>query len=150
MHPHLGILAFCFFGHWNFDLILSNIRILAVFLQTLEFLCNPATANIEILALSFHILELWSYSPFILPNTGIIALYLYTLVFWSNPSKHWDLGPNCLNIGILALFLKILEFLSYPFTANIATLPYFYKHWNSQLILPKILFFQPLEFWPCS
>ena len=41
--------------------------------------------------------------------------------------QRWDSGP----------FLKTLEFLSYPSPANTAILPYFYKHWNSQLILPN-------------
>ena len=60
IHPRVGILAL-FFTHWNFDLILLNIGILVLLLQTLEFLCNPSSANIEIVALSFHTLKFWSY-----------------------------------------------------------------------------------------
>ena len=111
--------------HWKSGLILLHIGILISsfqtlefwpFLQTLDFLSNPSTAN-------------WN-SGLILPNTGIFSHYLYTLGFWSYPSKHqilsyfwpssykhWNSGPilidigilipsfSTANIGILALFL---------------------------------------------
>ena len=72
----------CFFTDWNFQLILPSIWILALFLQTLEFLSYPFTGNIKIVALSFQTVELW-------PNIYI----------------HWFSDLNLQNIGILALFL---------------------------------------------
>ena len=77
-----------------------------LFIQTLELLSCPSTANIEIVALSFRALEFWAY-------------------FY----KHWNshlIVPN------------ILSFKTLGFS------PYFYKHWNSYLILSN------MEFWPIS
>lgn len=53
--------------------------------------------------------------------------------FSTYPSKDLILPT----FGILALFLKALEFLCYPSTANIRILPYFYKHSNTYFILPN-------------
>ena len=57
-------------------------------------------------------------------NSGYI---LYTLVFRSYLSKHWYSGPVSINIKILFLSFKTLEFW-----------PYFYRHCNSHFILPII------------
>ena len=228
-----------FYKHWNsylihsqigisdptfytllFDLILRNIGILALFLQTLEFLSDPSIANIEILAFSFQTREFWpivythcffissfktlGFWPYfykrwnydlMIPkngilalffiNTGILAISFQTLEFWPFFYKHWNsylihsqIGISdptfytllfdliLRNIGILALFLQTLEFLSDPSIANIEILafsfqtrefwpivythcffissfktlgfwPYFYKRWNYDLMIPK-------------
>ena len=89
IHTHFGIMAL-FFTHWNFPLILSNIKnsgpisiiteILALFLQTLEFLSYPSTGGNEYLASSFQTLEFWLivythwFSDLILQNIGILIL----------------------------------------------------------------------------
>ena len=68
-----------------------------------------------------------------LPNNGILALFLKTLEFLSCPSKRWHSGPIFHLTGILFSSFQTLEFW-----------PYFYKLWNFCLYLPL----QSLEFWP--
>ena len=81
-----------FIKHWNSGPVFIIIGILAQLLQTWEFLYDPFTANIEILALSLKTLEFSSYLHkhcnfrLILPDTLILALFLYTLEFWPHPS----------------------------------------------------------------
>ena len=103
-----------------------------LFIQTLELLSCPSTANIEIEALSFQAWEILLYfykpwrSQYIVPNTGILAVFLYTLAFLSYPPKRWNFGPTFIHIEIVALSFQALEFWAY-----------FYKHWNSHLIVPN-------------
>ena len=90
------------FKHWNSGPVFMIIGILALFLQSWEFLYHPSTANIEILALSLKTLEFLSSfykhwnSHLILPNTGILALFL-------------------MHIGFLILSFPTLEFWPYIF-----------------------------------
>ena len=76
-------------------------------------------------------MEFWPYFykhwNSLFPNTEIQAIFLYTLVFRSYLSKHWYSGPISINIGILILPFKTLEFW-----------PYFYRHFNSLFVLPLI------------
>ena len=131
-----------FLTDWNFHLILPNIWIQALFLQTLEFLSYPSIANV-ILALSFQTMEFWPI--------------IYTRWFFlSHPSKHWDSGPIFMSVGIMIIWFQRME--SYSFFINTGilalsfqTLEFLYcpsKHWNSGsifytlhfgLILRKIL-----------
>ena len=152
---------------------LPHIWILALSLYTLELLSYPSKRwdsdpifiHIGILTSSFETKEFWPYLYTHLSSDLIVLTlelwsYLLILVFWSYPlKKPWDSGPISLNIGIMMLSLRTLDFL-----------PYFYR--NSDLILPNIgiriltfqaiqsgpssirigimiLFFQTLEFWSC-
>ena len=152
---------------------LPHIWILALSLYTLELLSYPSKRwdsdpifiHIGILTSSFETKEFWPYlythlSADLIVLTLELWSYLLTLVFWSYPlKKPWDSGPVSLNIGIMMLSLRTLDFLLY-----------FYR--NSDLILPNIgkriltfqtiqsgpssirigimiLFFQTLEFWSC-
>ena len=126
----------------------------------------------EILAPSFQTLEFWSYfnkrgsCHLFLANTWILAQFLYTLVVLSYPSKHWDTGPISTSIGIMILSWKrwnsgsifiLIGILILPLQIILVFYPYFYRHRNSDLILPNIgiqnsiivilaFFFQTLEF----
>ena len=126
----------------------------------------------EILAPSFQALEFWSYfnkrgsCHLFLANTWILAQFLYTLVVLSYPSKHWDTGPISTSIGIMILSWKrwnsgsifiLTGILILPLQIILVFYPYFYRHRNSDLILPNIgiqnsiivilaFFFQTLEF----
>ena len=126
----------------------------------------------EILAPSFQTLEFWSYfnkrgsCHLFLANTWILAQFLYTLVVLSYPSKHWDTGPISTSIGIMILSWKrwnsgsifiLIRILILPLQIILLFYPYFYRHRNSDLILPNIgiqnsiivilaFFFQTLEF----
>ena len=126
----------------------------------------------EILAPSFQILEFWSYfnkrgsCHLFLANTWILAQFLYTLVVLSYPWKHWDTGPISTSIGIMILSRKrwnsgsifiLIGILILPLQIILVFYPYFYRHRNSDLILPNIgiqnsiivilaFFFQTLEF----
>ena len=126
----------------------------------------------EILAPSFQTLEFWSYfnkrgsCHLFLANTWILAQFLYTLVVLSYPSKHWDTGPISTSIGIMILSWKrwnsgsifiLIGILILPLQIILLFYPYFYRHRNSDLILPNIgiknsiivilaFFFQTLEF----
>ena len=157
----------------NCDPTLPHIWILALSLYTLELLSYPSKRwdsdpifiHIGILTSSFETKEFWPYLYTHLSSDLIVLTlelwsYLLTLVFWSYPlKKPWDSGPISLNIGIMMLSLRTLDFL-----------PYFYR--NSDRILPNIgiriltfqtmqsgpssiririmiLFFQTLEFWSC-
>ena len=126
----------------------------------------------EILAPSFQTLEFWSYfnkrgsCHLFLANTWILAQFLYTLVVLSYPSKHWDTGPISTSIGIMILSWKrwnsgsifiLIGILILPLQIILLFYPYFYRHRNSDLILPDIgiqnsiivilaFFFQTLEF----
>ena len=152
---------------------LPHIWILALSLYTLELLSYPSKRwdsdpifiHIGILTSSFETKEFWPYLYTHLSSDLIVVKlelwsYLLILVFWSYPlKKPWDSGPISLNIGIMMLSLRTLDFL-----------PYFYR--NSDRILPNIgiriltfqtiqsgpssiririmiLFFQTLEFWSC-
>ena len=126
----------------------------------------------EILAPSFQTLEFWSYfnkrgsCHLFLANTWILAQFLYTLVVLSYPSKHWDTGPISTSIGIMILSWKrwnsgsifiLIGILILPLQIILVFYPYFYRHRNSDLVLPNIgiqnsiivilaFFFQTLEF----
>ena len=152
---------------------LPHIWILALSLYTLELLSYPSKRwdsdpifiHIGILTSSFDTKEFWPYLYTHLSSDLIVLTlelwsYLLILVFWSYPlKKPWDSGPISLNIGIMMLSLRTLDFL-----------PYFYR--NSDRILSNIgiriltfqtiqsgpssiririmiLFFQTLEFWSC-
>ena len=152
---------------------LPHIWILALSLYTLELLSYPSKRwdsdpifiYIGILTSSFDTKEFWPYLYTHLSSDLIVLTlelwsYLLILVFWSYPlKKPWDSGPISLNIGIMMLSLRTLDFL-----------PYFYR--NSDRILSNIgiriltfqtiqsgpssiririmiLFFQTLEFWSC-
>ena len=145
-----------FFTVWNFHLILPNIWILALFLQTLEFLSYPTIANIEILALSFQTMEFW---PIIYTPCFLISSFK-TLGFWPYFYKHWNYDFMIPKNGILALFFINTGILTLSFqTSEFSYCPS--KHWNSgpifytlhfDFILRNIgiidLSFKPLEFWP--
>ena len=119
-----------------------------LFIQTLELLSCPSSANIEIEALSFQALEILLYfykpwsSQYIVPNTGILAVFLYTLAFLSYPSKRWNFGATFIHIDFFILSFKTLGFLpnfckhwdSYLILSNMSFWPYFYKHWSYDLI----------------
>ena len=128
---------------------------MVLFIQTLELLSCPSTANIEIVALFFQALEFWPYfykhcNSRIVPNTGILAVLLYALALLSYRSKRWNFGTTFIHIDLFILSFKTLGFL-----------PFFCKHWNSYLILSILslfnqtleffaLFLYLLEFWPHS
>ena len=129
-----------FCTHWFSDVILQNHGILALFLKALElwfypcehWISGPIFIHIWILISSYPSKDL--YSDLILPSFGIMVLLLKTLEFLCYSSTG--------NIGILILSLKTLWF--WPF--------FFYKHWNSYLILPHVrilvLFLETLGSWP--
>lgn len=125
---------------WNNNLFLPNIRILALFLYTLEFWPNIefwrcSYKHLGILILSFYCNH-WNCGPHpsTQSNSGLIFthsgipiltlefwLYFYTLIlslktlgFWRYFYKHCKYDLILANIGLLALFYT-LEFLSYPF-----------------------------------
>ena len=164
---------FCpyFYTRWNFDVILPDTAILALSVYTLKFLsyrskhCN--SGPIFVTQWNLHgpdPLKHWT-SSLIFINIGILSISFETLEFWpfflqtfellSNPSTNWNFWPYFFtdwnfhlilpNIWILALFLKTLEFLSYPSIANIEILalsfqtmefwPIIYAHWFLELIL---------------
>ena len=126
----------------------------------------------EILGPSFQTLEFWSYfnkrgsCHLFLANTWILAQFLHTLVVLSYPSKHWDTGPISTSIGIMILSWKrwtsgsifmLFGILILPLQIILLFYPYFYRHRNSDLILPNIgiqnsiivilaFFFETLEF----
>ena len=143
-----------FFTDWNFHLILPNIWILALFLQTLELLSYPSIANIEILALPFQTMN---FSPLFI-HTGFLISSFRTLGFWPYFYKRWIydlmipkngiLTLFFINIGILTLSFQTLEFLYFrskhwnsgPIFINIGIfiLSFHCNHWNSRPILPAI------------
>ena len=158
-------------NHWNSDPILPNIRnpALSLSLQTFEFW--PLFTNIGILIEFLHTLEFWPcflqtgiFSSFFRafefwPSSykhwnSYLILSLETLKLWPYPSKqwnygpifiytskYWDSGPISISIGIMILCFQRMKFE-----------PSFYKHLNSDLILPNtgilILSFETFEFWP--
>ena len=141
----------------NCGLTLPHILILALSLYTLELLSYPSKRwdsdpifiHIGILTSSFETKEFWPclYTHYILSSDLIVLTlelwsYLLTLVFWSYPlKKPSDSGPISLNIGIMMLSLRTLDFL-----------PHFYR--NSDRILPnigiRILTFQTIQSGPSS
>ena len=112
-YKHLNSGQGYLYTHQNSYLILPNVGILALFLQTLEFLSNPSTENIKILTLSFQTLK--------------FRLIIYT---------HWNSAPIFINILILILSPGNIGFLVCSFK-TLGFWPYFYKHWNYHIILPK-------------
>ena len=154
-----------FYKDWNNNLILPNIRILALFLYTLEFWPNIEFwrcfyKHLGILILSFYC-DHWNCGPHpsTQSNSGLIFthsgipilsfqtlecwLYFYTLIlsfktlgFWPYFYKHCKYDPMLANIGFLALFLYTLEF--YLILPKISISAYFYKNWNSDLFLANI------------
>lgn len=128
-----------FHVHWISQRILPNIGTLAVFINIVilaffykHWSFDLIFACIIILALSFKTLEFSSFFIII----AIIISYL---------SKHWNSCFNSPflyiywnsyvifpNIGILILSLETVEFG-----------PHAFQHWNSDLILLKLVF------WPC-
>ena len=134
----------CPFKHLNSGLILTQtgililsfetlrfwpyfyIWILALFVQTVEFLSYTSIENIEILALSFQTMQ---FGPLFIH----IVLFIWsfkTLGFWPYFYKRWNsdlmipkngiLALFFINTGILTLSFQTLEFLYFPS-----------KHWNS-------------------
>ena len=75
--PFLCILEFWpyFYHHWNSDFILPNIRILALFLYTLEFWSFLSNTGILVY--------------FFFTNIGILILSFQTLEFWPHFYKHF-------------------------------------------------------------
>ena len=126
--PILCTLAFWpyLYTHWNPNLILLSIGILALFCYILEFGSHPYKhwtssrifINIGILTLFFQTLEFW---PLFI-NIGILIESIHTLEFW----------PCFLRTGIFSSFFPAFEFW-----------PCSYKHCNSYLILSL----QTLKFW---
>ena len=134
---------------------LPHIWILALSLYTLELLSYPSKRwdsdpifiHIGILTSSFETKEFWPYLYTHLSSDLIVLKlelwsYLLILVLGSYPlKKPWDSGPISLNIGIMMLSLRTLDFL-----------PYFYR--NSDRILPnigiRILTFQTMQSGPSS
>ena len=137
-----------------------------LFFQTLEFwsysskqwnsgsvsisieITSPIFWHIGILILSFQTLRYWpflykhwTYNLILAGNVGILALFLYILEFLFFSSRSWYSIPISISIVILMLFFWTMEFW-----------PQFYKDWNNNLILPNIrilaLFLYTLEFWP--
>ena len=149
------------YTHWNSCLILPNIAILISYFHCKHGNSGPILPNIGILVLfkrdSCHLF---------LANTWILAQFLYTLVVLSYPSKHWDTGPISTSIGIMILswnrwtsgsIFILIGILILPLQIILLFYPYFYRHRNSDLILPNIgiqnwiivilaFFFQTLEF----
>ena len=82
----------------------------------------------------------WNCCSFFNIKIGILISSFQTLEFWPFFHTHWFWDLIIWNCWILALFVKALELLSYPF-----------KHWNSRPIFVKIGIpfssFQTLEFW---
>ena len=115
------------FERWNSDVILRNSVIVTFFYKNWSF--DLIFACIIILALSFKTLEFSSFFIFI----AIIISYL---------SKHWN---SCFNSPFLYIYWN--SDLIFP---NIGILvltvefgPHAFQHWNSDLILLKLVF------WPC-
>ena len=108
------------FNQWNLisGIVRPNIWILAVSLYTLEFW---PPASFLILGLRPYFYNHRNSGP-ILTNTGIRISSFH----W----KLWNSGTILLNIGVLVLFSKTLQFLFYPS-----------KHWNSCPIFIHIGFF---------
>ena len=151
------------YTHWNSCLILPNIAILiSAYFHCKHGNSGPILPNIGILVL---FIKRGSCHLF-LANTWILAQFLYTLVVLSYPSKHWDTGPISTSIGIMILSWKrwnsgsifiLIGILILPLQIILLFYPYFYRHRNSDLILPNIgiqnsiivilaFFFQTLEF----
>ena len=108
-NPNLILLEFWpyFVTYCNLDLILPNIELLALFF-----------INNGILTLFFQTLEFW---PLFI-NIGILIESIHTLELWPCFFADWNFQLILPSIWILALFLQTMEFLSYPFTANIKIL----------------------------
>ena len=88
--------------------------------------------EIGILILSFQLWEFWCYfyehwnSDLILLKAGILGLFFYTFAFWCYPSNHGNCGHIYRDWNSI-LFFQLWEFWCY-----------FYKVWNSDLILQNI------------
>ena len=103
--------------------------------------------HIGTLILSFQTLGFWPYFythwnfDLILRYKGILALSLHTFKFWSYRS----------NVGIMVLFVNI-GFLILSFKKTLGFWPYFFKHWNYDVILANIGFLAVFlsEFWSYS
>ena len=113
--------------HWNFDLILPNIVILALSILNI--------ANLAVILLKI----------------GVLILSLKTLEFLCYLCKHWNSAPIPVYFGILAVFFERLWFL-FPFP-NIRILVSFFiyiKFGFLALILADTGInptFQTLQFW---
>ena len=131
--------------HWSSDLILRNIGILMLSLQTLElcpYPCIPWNSSCV----------LWNIITFIFfskhRNSGLCC-YKFRISS-SYPSKHWSSPLSLrtlkfwsyfLNIAISTLTFQTLTFWPFPSKDyNSGTIP-----WSIGIL---ILFFQTLEFWP--
>ena len=161
--------------HWilyNYNPFATNIVILVLSLYTLEFLPYSSKHCNTYLILSLQTWKFWPHpskhwnSGPILINEVVVIFSLQTLEFWPNFYTLWLSYLILQNIEILALFLRALELWSYLGNVGILILPlqiillfypYFYRHRNSDLILPNIgiqnsiivilaFFFQTLEF----
>ena len=112
-----------FYKHWNsspypfkhckFSAILTNIEIVYLSFQTLEFL--PYTSKHWNLTIFFETLEFW--------------LYFYK--HWTSrhcPSKHCNSVPFFINIGFLALVRRNIKFS--PFTSKYSSSNLFHPYIN--------------------
>ena len=129
---------------WDSSTISISTGIMISSLKTLDFLF-------------FQTLEFWSYSSKqwnsgsvsisieitspIFWHIGILILSFQTLRYWPFLYKHWTYNVILGNVGILALFLYILELLFYPSRS-------WYSIPISMSIVILMLFFQTIEFWP--
>ena len=119
--PDTGILPY-FYTHWHSYLIHLNVGILAVriyadffyrILQNLGFspyFCKHWD--------SYIILQTCNSDPISI-SIGVMILFNQTLQFWPLFCTPWNFALIFRNIGVLALLLETLEFLSCPSTANI-------------------------------
>ena len=120
--PNTGILPY-FYTHWHSYVVHLNVGILAVRLYSLIFfivsfktLDYPLiSVNIGILILSFQTCNSGPISI----SIGVMILFNQTWQFWPSFCTHWNFALIFRNIGVLALLLETLEFLSCPSTANI-------------------------------
>ena len=104
------------YAHWNSYLILPNVGIFLFFFykHCSSYLIYPLqTLKFSPYPSNHFNLAHYLYTSFsdvMLQNIGILALFLFVLELWYNGSKEWNSSPIFINIGILTLSVLVLTF----------------------------------------